>query len=149
MLFCLASSFWTLAFAASAFFDGCLGTEASRAAAVGLWMRTGQERAGGAPLTGSPLSFADGAGIGGVSSMVVPCFLVIFCSFMFSEALPNSSAALASVAAAAPISHGLGCIFGTIANMLSDRSTGMVSSFLSTLVLALVVLRGIREDIEE
>ena len=112
MLFCLASSFWTLAFTASAFldgclgFDGCLGTEASRAAAaaaVGLQMLTGQEQAGGAPLTGSPLLFANGAGIGGVSSMVVPCFLVIFHGFVFSEALPNSGAALASVAVAAPI----------------------------------------------
>ena len=120
MLFHLASSFWTLAFTASAFFDGylgfvgCLGTEASRAvaaAAVDLQMWTGQEWVGGAPLTGSPPSFADGAGIGGISSMVVPCFLVIFCGFAFSEAfanvvgglLPNSSAALVSVAAAAPI----------------------------------------------
>ena len=110
--------------------------EASRA--VGLQMWTGREWAGGAPLTGSPLLFANGAGIGGVSSMVVPCFLVIFSSFVFSEAfanvvdgrLPSSGAALASVAVAAPIGRGLGCIFGTIANMLSDSSTGMVSVIL-------------------
>ena len=56
---------------------------------------------------------------------------------------------LVSVAVAEPIGRGLGCIFGTIADMLLDSSTGMVSSFLSTLVLALVVLQGMIEDIEE
>ena len=56
MPFCLAFSFWSLALATSAFFDG-LEMKASRtAAAVGLWVQTDQEQVGGAPLAGFPLS---------------------------------------------------------------------------------------------
>ena len=117
-------------------------------AAMVLWMQTGWE----APLAGFPLLFADGAGIGGVSLMVVPCFLVLFGSLVSSEAfasvvdsgLPSSGTALVStsVAVGAPIGQGLGCVFGIISDMLSDGSAAMVSSlaFLLTLVLALVVL---------